>query len=52
MRENVRDRDRLEHIVEAIDNIFKYTDGKTFQQLNDDTMLFYATVKTKQNCKV
>ncbi len=38
MRENVRDRDRLEHIVEAIDNIFKYTDGKTFQQLNDDTM--------------
>lgn len=45
MRENVRDRDRLEHIVEAIDNIFKYTDGKTFQQLNDDTMLFYATVK-------
>lgn len=45
MRENVRDRDRLEHIVEAIDNIFKYTDGKSFQQLNDDSMLFYATVK-------
>lgn len=45
MRENVRDRERLEHILTAIDNIFQYTDGKTLQQLNDDTMLFYATVK-------
>jgi uncharacterized protein with HEPN domain len=31
MRENVRDRERLEHIQTAIDNIFQYTDGKTFQ---------------------
>ena len=45
MRENVRDRERLEHIQTAIDNIFQYVEGKTFQQLNDDTMLFYATVK-------
>ena len=29
MRENVRDRDRLEHIVEAITNILDFTDGKT-----------------------
>ena len=45
MRETVRDRERLEHIQAAIDNIFQYTDGKTFQQLKDNTMLFYATVK-------
>lgn len=45
MREPLKDRIRLEHIQMAIDNIFQYTDGKTIQQLNDDTMLFYATVK-------
>ena len=45
MREPLKDRIRLEHILAAIRNIFQYTDGKTIQQLNDDTMLFYATVK-------
>ena len=45
MREPLKDRIRLEHIQTAIDNIFQYTEGKTIQQLNDDTMLFYATVK-------
>ena len=45
MREPVRDRERLEHILMAIDNIFQFTKDKTIQQLNDDTMLFYATVK-------
>ena len=45
MREPLKDRIRLEHIQMVIDNIFQYTDGKTIQQLNDDTMLFYATVK-------
>lgn len=45
MREPLKDRIRLEHILEAIDHIFQYTDGKTIQELNDNTMLFYATVK-------
>ena len=45
MREPLKDRIRLEHILTAINNVFQYTDGKTIQQLNDDTMLFYATVK-------
>lgn len=45
MREPLKDRIRLEHILAAINNVFQYTDGKTIQQLNDDTMLFYATVK-------
>lgn len=29
MREYVRDRDRLEHIVEAIDNILNHSSAKT-----------------------
>ena len=45
MREPLKDRLRLEHMLTAIDNIRHYTEGKTIQQLNDDTMLFYATVK-------
>ena len=45
MREPLKDRIRLEHTLAAINNVFQYTDGKTIQQLNDDTMLFYATVK-------
>ena len=45
MREPLKDKVRLEHIQMAIDNIFQYTKGKTIQQLEDDTMLFYATVK-------
>ena len=45
MREPLKDRVRLEHIQTAINNIFQYTEGKTIEQLNEDTMLFYATVK-------
>ena len=45
MREPLKDRIRLEHIQTAINNIFQFTEGKTIDQLNDDTMLFYATVK-------
>ena len=45
MREPLKDRIRLEHILEAIDHIFQYTEGKTIQELNDNTMLFYAKVK-------
>ena len=39
MREPLKDRVRLEHILTAIDNIFQYTEGKTIQQFNDDTRL-------------
>ena len=40
MRENVRDRDRLEHIVEAIDRILAFADGKTREELEaDDAIL-------------
>ena len=33
MREPVRDRERLEHIVEAIANILDFADGKTKEEL-------------------
>ena len=31
MRENVRDRERLEHIIEAIDCILDFSDCKTME---------------------
>ena len=45
MREPLKDRTRLEHIVESIDNIFSFTDGKSADDLSADKMLFYAVVK-------
>jgi len=45
MREPLKDRIRLEHIQNAINNINQYIEGKTSQQLTDDSMLFYAVVK-------
>ena len=45
MREPLKDRIRLEHIQNAINNINQYIHGKSIQQLTDDSMLFYAVVK-------
>lgn len=45
MREPVRDRERLEHIIEAIDRIINYTTGKTRAEMEADKMLFYGLVK-------
>ena len=45
MREPLKDRERLEHMLMAIDRILRYTDGKTFQNLVDDDMMYYAVVK-------
>ena len=45
MRENVRDRDRLEHIVEAIDRILAFADGKTKEELEADELKYYGIVK-------
>ena len=45
MRENIRDRDRLEHIVEAIDRILAFADGKTKEELEDDDLKYYGIVK-------
>ena len=44
MREPIRDKGRLEHILESIDNIFEFADGKTFEQIQQDKMCYYAIV--------
>lgn len=45
MREIVRDRSRLEHILEAIDHINSFAAGKSKEQLESDKMQFYGLVK-------
>ncbi len=45
MRENVRDRDRLEHIIEAITNILDFSYGKRKEELEADKLKFYGIVK-------
>lgn len=44
MREPLKDRIRLEHIVEAADNISRYTVGKTYEDMLADDMMCYAVV--------
>jgi uncharacterized protein with HEPN domain len=45
MRETVRDRERLEHIVEAIANILDFADGKTKEELEANKLIYYGIVK-------
>ena len=44
MREPLRDRERLEHIIAAADNIARYAKGKTFDDLQANDMMGYAVV--------
>ena len=44
MRELIRDKGRLQHILECINNIFEFADGKTFEQLQKDKMCYFAIV--------
>lgn len=39
MRESLRDRERLEHMLSAIGRILRYTNGKTFEDLTADDMM-------------
>ena len=45
MREPVRDSARLEHMVDAISRIFDFVDGKTKDEIQNDSILYYAVVK-------
>ena len=45
MREYVRDRERLEHMVEAIDRILDFAVGKAKEDLETDTLKYYGVVK-------
>lgn len=43
MREPIRDKSRLEHILQAITKIEEYTKGMTKQQLLEDSLHLHAT---------
>lgn len=45
MREQVRDRSRLEHILNAIDNILDFAIGKSVEGLQADKLRYYGIVK-------
>lgn len=45
MREPVRDRDRLEHILESIDRILAFADGKSLDDMSADSLVYYGIVK-------
>jgi len=45
MRELIRDRERLEHILAAINRVARYTKDKTYNDLLADDMMYYAVVK-------
>ena len=44
MREPLRDRERLAHIITAADNIARYTEGKSYDDLQANDMMGYAVV--------
>ena len=45
MREQSRDKSRLEHILLAIERIKRYTKNKSFEDFVSDDMMYYAVVK-------
>lgn len=45
MRENVRDRDRLDHIIEAIDRIINFANGKSREEIEADKLQYYGVIK-------
>lgn len=45
MRESIKDRNRLEHILEAIDRILENTKGSTLDKISTNDMFYYGIVK-------
>ena len=45
MRETINDRNRLEHIIQAIDRILSFADGKSQDDLVADDLIYYGIVK-------
>lgn len=48
MREPIRDRARVEHMLEAINNIKEFTAGITLDELSRNKILFHAVVHNVQ----
>ena len=45
MREKIRDKSRLIHIIEAIDTIFEFTKDVNLEQFIDNKMMWFAVFK-------
>ena len=45
MRERIRDKERLEHILTAIDNLTEGSKRYTVEQAEGDSIIFYGFVK-------
>ena len=45
MREPIRDRGRLEHILTSIQNLFEFTEGLSFEDYINNKILKFAIVK-------
>ena len=45
MREKIRDKGRLEHILQAIDYIFEFTKNITYEDFIANKMLKFAVIK-------
>jgi uncharacterized protein with HEPN domain len=45
MREKPKDNERLLHMIEAIDNIFEFINGKSFEVYKNDKILRFAIIK-------
>jgi uncharacterized protein with HEPN domain len=45
MREKPRNKERLTHIIEAIDNIFEFIEGKSVEAYQKDKILRFAIIK-------
>ena len=45
MREVVKDKGRIEHMMSAIDNVEEFTKGVTLDEFVESKVLFYAVVK-------
>lgn len=45
MREESKDRWRINHIIEAIERIYRYVESQTFESFTADDMRYYAVVK-------
>jgi len=45
MREQIRDKGRLQHILESIDYALEFTNGVDFEEFLKDKMLQFAVVK-------
>ena len=46
MREEIKDPIRIEHMLEAIDNVNTFMAEKSLDSLESDKMLYFAVVKT------